>query len=486
MLGLILGYCPYLVKEIEGICCGGRNTLEIYNDTQDLLDRLTDPGLPAPNVVFLNTDGSFSSAAARVINKAKSVDSRITTVAVTGGSTNTRQTQAADFALTLPEDLSRLPEILAEADPAAQAIITRRELEQKLTDAQRKMQTILDRLTEGIAVIDASGRIIRVNRKLAEIYGAQNPSAFLGKRCHQALWNLPGPCDNCPKLSPTETVETARELCIGDRTLHLDVSAAELYNGRGEIIGIIESIRDATPRLKLEESLLESEKMKSIGLMAAGLAHELRNPITVINSTAEYCLEIQDDEELERGFESILNAAGQAEKVIRELLNYARPAPTRFEAVSVPELLRTTAGMIAAQCMAQQVELILELPPSLRPVSADRSRLQQALLNFMLNGIQAMDNGGTLTVTAESTEETVEMRISDTGRGMTARELECVFDPFFTTRRGGVGLGMPNAKRVVTAHRGHISLDSVTGKGTTVTIVLPAAQHIEHAAVEIA
>ena len=428
-------------------------------------------------MVFLNIDGSFGPAAGRLIGKVKSLDRRVATVAITSGDANTPQARAADFALEVPEGLARLPGILAECNCAAHLVTSHRELEQKLADVQRQIQIMLDRLTEGVAVIDPSGTIIRVNRKLLAIYCAQDPSAFLGKACHEALWGLPKPCDDCPRRAGVERIEDARIVRMGDRALNLDVCISELSDGRGGTAGMIESIRDATPRLKLEENLLESEKMKSVAMMAAGLAHELRNPIAIISATAEYCLEIQDNEELESGCTSIMNAAAQAEKVISDLLNFTSPAPAQFEPVSLNELLSSTAQMVAAQGAAQGVKITPDLPPSLPPVNAERSRLQQALLNFMLNGIEAMGCGGTLTIEAESTEdESAEIRITDTGCGMTPEELQRAFEPFFTTKGGGVGLGMPNAGRIIKAHKGQVMLYSEAGEGTTVRIVLPAAQ----------
>ena len=484
MLSFVLGGCSTLVKEIEQVCSGSGHVIEIYNSASHLLNRLADPELPSADTVFVNIGRVSQAAADRVISKAKSADSRTTIVAVTEQRAGTTQAPRADYVLGLPADLRRLPKILCTEASPVQEIITRRELEQKLAQAQQKMQTILDNLTQGVAVVDRAGTVVRVNATLVRMYGAPDASAFLGKPCHRALWGLLEPCDNCPRLTSQASIEDSRTLHIGDRALRLDVSAAVLSDGA---LGVIETIRDATPRLELEESLLESEKMKAVGLMAAGLAHELCNPIAIINSTAEYCMQTQDDEELESAFETILNATGQAEKVIRELLNFARPAPNHFELCSPGDLLRATAGMVAAQCKTHRVKLVVDLPDALPAINADRSRLQQALLNFLLNGIEAMEQGGTLAVAARPVgQTTLEIQISDTGAGMTPEQRQRVFEPFFTGKHGGVGLGMPNARRIVTAHRGKVTISSEPGEGTIVTIVLPAAELVNDFAAETA
>lgn len=480
MVTLVLGYCPPLLKELQSIRPTGGHTVEVYSSDADMLKRLADASLPAPDIAFLNVD---AAEPAEVI--AKAAANGITTVAVTTGGNGAAH--SADFAITLPHHLDRIAEILSDSDPATREIVSQRELEQKLADAQHKMQGILDQLAEGVAIVDNTGKIIRVNRKLIEIYGAPDASAFLGRPCHQGLWGLPEPCENCPKLCGAGSLDESRYFEIGDRSLHLDVSAAMLSDSHGGAIGMIESIRDATPRLKLEENLLESEKMKVVGLMATRLAHELRNPMTVINATAECCLEMQDDPELATALASILNAAGQAEKIIRDLLGFARPAPSRFEPVSLHELLKATAGMLSAQCRKHRVKLALGLPHWLPTINADRSRLQQAIMNFMLNGIEAMQPAGTLTVTAGQVgEAAVEVRIADTGSGMTAEQLKQVFELFFTTKPDGVGLGMANAKKIVKAHGGKVNLESVPGTGTTVTITLPAIRRAHAIAAETA
>jgi len=496
MLSLVLGYCPSLIRELESACAGGCQ-IETYGNRRQVGARLGDDALPRPNLLFYDLDALSGSAAVRLIKSARSSSSRITIIGITQGRSvrsaavagtarKRKMAPVPDFLLTIPEDLPRLRDIITDAGSAAEPVAGSLELHQRLAAAQLRMQGILDRLTEGVAVIDSFGTVTRVNRKLVEILGARDASEFLGKRCHEALWRLPGTCRACPRFTEAPIEET-RTLRQAESMMHIDVCAARLADASGATIGVIESIRDATPRLRLEQSLIESEKMKAIGMIAAGLAHELRNPLAIISATADYCLQVAEDPDVCGGLESIANAVQSADKIIRDLLNFARPAPDHFEPVSVGAMVHSTVGMLAAECRKRGVDVNVDLPCELPPVRADRGKLQQALLNFTLNGVEAMDEGGTLTITARPTEgRTVEIEIADTGRGLAPDELERVFEPFFSTKTGGVGLGMPISRKIIEAHEGHVRIDSSPGKGATVRIALPAAMAVEHKAVGIA
>ena len=490
MLSLLLGYCPSLIREIEGSSPHGTSLIEVHGSRTSLLKRLAEHGLPPAGVLFFDAGSISPVAAQRLITSVRSIASHIIIAGVVENRPagwSPPATVQPDLFLRFPDDLPRLRELLAEHDSAADAVGESRDLERKLAMAQLRMQTVLDQLAEGVAIIDAFGIVTRVNRRLVDLLGAEDASAFLGKPCHEVLWGLRSQCRTCPRMHQSDDVQEMRTHELSGRTMHLDVSARHLADASGVAIGTIETIRDAAPRLRLEESIVESEKMKAIGLIAAGLAHELRNPLAIISTTAECCMDMQDDPEVTSSLESITNAVRAAEKVIRDLLNFARPAPDYFESVSIRELLASLAGMLSAECRKRGVKIAADLDRELPSVYADRAKLQQALLNFMLNGIEAMESGGTLTISARrSGGRTLEVAIADTGRGMTEPELARVFEPFYSSKPGGVGMGMPISMKIVQAHQGHVRIDSSPGRGTTVRIALPAVEAVEHKAVGIA
>jgi len=235
---------------------------------------------------------------------------------------------------------------------------------------------------------------------------------------------------------------------------------------------------------KIDDALIESEKSKAIAAIAAGLAHELRNPLTIISTTAEYCMQVHDDPDLQDALSAIVKAADNAERILRDLLNFARPAPNILEDVQPQWLIKSTASMIAARIKTRGINLNLDLPRNLPPIAVDSKRLQQALLNFMLNAIDAMTTGGTLTVSAREAPGTcLEIAVADTGCGFTPEQMKHLFEPFRTTKTGGVGLGMAVSRSIIKAHDGTIRVESEPGSGSTITVKLPAASNTKAATI---
>jgi len=491
------------MDEIGGVRPSGVDRIEIFREKTLLLRRLQDRGLPAADVLFLPL-AEASAGIARFTRKVKSLSPGLIIIATTT-TPDAPSCAEADFVVRLPEEADRLRSILMEAGSPASEVGQRRQLEQMLVSAQLKMQCVLDQLAEGVAVVDPGCSITRVNRKLMDLLGRPQESApadgssagaavsespdasgFLGRPCYEALWNLAAPCPNCPRTTGERSLQETRIVEAGGRTMQIDASASLMLDAGGHTIGVLETVRDASPRLKLEERLIESEKMKAIALIAAGMAHELRNPLTVINTTAECGQQLTADDDSRESFEVIINAVRSADKVIRDLLQFARPAPQYLQPVAVGELIEVSMNMISARARKQGVQVELHLANSLPSVNADRGKLQQALLNFMLNAIEAMQSGGVLSLQAAPRNGAVDITIADTGCGMSKDEMARVFEPFFTTKRGGVGLGMAVSRKIIDAHQGQVMIDSAKGRGTTVKISLPARPAVERAAIEIA
>jgi len=475
MLGIFLGYDPLLIREIERISPRGALRVEIFHDPADLLERAAQPDLERPCVAFIPASASNGNGLFRRI---KAAPRPPVAIAVANGDGCSRAPAEADLLLRLPGDLPRLHEILFDGGHLADEPPLRL-LEQRLASAQEKMQLILDQLAEGVAVIDHRGRVTRVNSKLVDLFGAPDASVFLDRPCHEALWDLPSPCSDCPRGRPAAG-RVARTARVGAGIVACEACVAPLGDG------VLETVRE-TATSAIDEAFVEAQKSKALATFAAGLAHELRNPLTVVDTTAQYCLEIADDAELRSSLLSIVKAARAAEAILAELLNFARPAAYTFEPVAVGDVIRSTACMIAAKCRKHGIDVAVSLPPSLPAIRADRARLQQALLNFMLNAVESMASGGTLTLAADALPGgCVEVLIADTGCGMSAEQLEKTFQPFYSTKPKGVGLGMPISRKIVLAHRGDVTVESAPDAGTAVRISLPAAQEVHNEALEIA
>ncbi len=221
--------------------------------------------------------------------------------------------------------------------------------------------------------------------------------------------------------------------------------------------------------------MLRADRLATIGELAAGAAHEIRNPLTSIKSSLQY-LESRCREENEKKlFGVALRETDRIDEILAALLSFSRPTELRKEPCDLVALLEESAALVAIQARAKGVDLRTSLPPAPVVVEADGSQLKQVFLNVFLNAVQAMEAGGALAVEAlRAGSGRSLVRIKDTGPGIPEEALEKVFDPFFTTKKGGTGLGLSICYTIVKAHGGEIEVRSRVGEGTTVLVTLPA------------
>jgi signal transduction histidine kinase len=227
--------------------------------------------------------------------------------------------------------------------------------------------------------------------------------------------------------------------------------------------------------------LLESHKLRAVGDLTAGVAHELNNPINNIILTSEIMKETYkelDDEERQDMINDLVTQSQRAQQVVRNLLDFARESETKTEDLHIDRLLNETIDLAKNQIRLAKIEFRQDIPENLPPVYGDRKLLIQVFLNLLLNAIDAMPNGGTLTVrvTPEKKTSFVAIHIVDTGIGIPKHTLGSIFNPFFTTKPTGkgTGLGLSVAKGIIEKHGGDISVVSTVGEGTTFTVELPS------------
>jgi PAS domain S-box-containing protein len=277
-----------------------------------------------------------------------------------------------------------------------------------------------------------------------------------------------------------ETVRVAKD----GRPVQVEVSASLLRDPQGRIIGRSAIIRDISERKRLEEAKLQSERLAVIGAMSAKLAHEIRNPLSSIVLNIDL---VRDEiEALARTSEttpdearsllkSIDSEVRRIQRVTQEYLQFARlPKPQR-ETVLLHEIIEQRFAFIQSLFDAAGVTLHTQLDHAAPPVHADEEQLWQAILNLARNAIEAMPEGGTLQVSVESAGDDTLLVISDTGKGMSTDEAKNLFKPFYSTKPGGTGLGLPLTQQIIHEHGGRIEVQTVPGQGTTFTIRLPKA-----------
>ncbi len=225
---------------------------------------------------------------------------------------------------------------------------------------------------------------------------------------------------------------------------------------------------------RLEQEIRQADKLKAISLLAAGMAHEIKNPLSTLKTFAEFLPEKAHDPEFLRTFQPLVTKeVSRIDHIVRQLMNFAKPAPTQLQPVQVTNLLEETLSFLTSDCLKHRVQVhrVYDCDES---VQADPQQLRQVFLNLLLNSLEAMDGqGGELAVATARHNGHLQVTIEDTGPGISKADLTHVFDPFFTTKASGTGLGLSVVQGIITEHRGRIDITSAPGHGTTVTLKFP-------------
>jgi len=244
-------------------------------------------------------------------------------------------------------------------------------------------------------------------------------------------------------------------------------------------MGAVLLMHDLTDLKTLEKKVRRQDRLAALGKMAAGVAHEVRNPLSSIKGFATLLgSKFKPGSEEQKAAELLVNEAERLNRSITELLNYARPIPLQKTRINTEHFLADSLKLISADAEALGISLVLEVSPQLSEMVLDPDRMNQVLLNLYLNGLQAMESkgyGGTLKVVAKPGAQStgIDIVISDTGEGISEEDLDQILDPYFTTKPKGTGLGLAIASKIIDEHHGTIGFVSGEGEGTTVTVSLP-------------
>ena len=340
-----------------------------------------------------------------------------------------------------------------------------------------RIRVFSDRLVEnmpiGLVALGPAGEVAVVNPAGCELLG-QAVAAMIG---HPARGVLPGAlmalADRLGPGQPSIEEETACEMRPGV-SLPLAVSAAVLCDDDGSDLGRILIFKDLSDVRALEAAVERSKRLAAVGSLAGGVAHEIRNPLSSLKGFATYFKERStENPEAEQIAGIMIQEVDRLNRVVSQLLELSRPVKISPKALKLGAVIDTAAALVQPQAAAAGVEISVAVADDLPPVPMDPERMHQVLLNLLLNAMEAMDHGGRLEVAARTSESHVEVRVSDSGRGILAQDLGHVFDPYFTTKSTGTGLGLAIVHQIVEAHRGAVHIDSRPGSGTTVRLHLP-------------
>lgn len=336
---------------------------------------------------------------------------------------------------------------------------------------------LVAKLPVGVIVTDRDGRVTTWNRAATEMTGVAGAVA-VGK---EPVTLLPPAlavffAEGGSGGNTATGLEQEVTITVADTAQHLLCHVIDALDQQGVYQGQVLLISNLTQIKGMEKEMRENERLAAVGRMAAGVAHEVRNPLSSIKGLALLLkTKFAPDSRESETAGLLIQEVERMNRTVSELLSFARPAPLEVRAVRLNKLLADNLRLIASDAENSGVVTRLRLAEDLRSVAGDADRLSQVFLNLLLNAVQSMEGGGELTVSAENNPgpETVLVTIRDTGCGIVRENLGQVFYPYFTTKNNGTGIGLAISQKIVSDHRGTIRIDSAPGQGTTVTVELP-------------
>jgi len=329
----------------------------------------------------------------------------------------------------------------------------------------------------GLLAIDAEDRIVSINQNAESVFSISSDGA-MGRRVSDIL---PQPLLKFYAQLKRREGRIDRELdfpAAGSSTIiPLEIMGTALKDEEGHFMGWVILFRDLSEIRRLKKEMARSQRLASIGRLAAGVAHEIRNPLSSIKGFATYFKEryatVPEDR---KTAEIMIQEVERLNRVISQLLEFARPMTIRKRPALLNDAIRDSLKMVEGDAFARGIHVRFQGDPHAKEVFIDPDRIKQVLLNLYLNAIEAMEAEGLLSVEViRADDEThFEVRVSDTGKGIRKEDLPHLFDPYFTTRSSGTGLGLAIVHNIIEAHGGEVHIRSTQGEGTTVILRLPA------------
>lgn len=383
--------------------------------------------------------------------------------------------------VSLGEELSLMARALKdrETELGKQA----RELEQayrRVDELKRYHERIVRSLNTAVLVTNRQIVLTSANPASEHSFGL-SPKALIGS----PLQSLPLGVELEARLGPLQRCLDAPDVAhitampLGDRLA--DVSLAPLKNELGGNVGLVVSLEDVTEAVQTKEALIRSERLAAIGRMSAHVTHEIRNPLSSIGLNTEMLTELighmqgapEDQEEAQQIGAAIGREVDRLTTITGDYLKFARLPEPVLRPVQVEDLLQAIASFMRRDLDAAQVQLELELEAPIPEIHLDADQIRQALLNLIRNGKESMPEGGPLCIRAANEPEGLIIEVKDQGHGIAPDNLSRVFDPFYSTKLTGTGLGLPLTAQIIQEHGGRLTVSSTLGEGTCFRVCLP-------------
>lgn len=404
---------------------------------------------------------------------------------------------ALDYVVKSADNFTSMSRIVRLALREWSLIKERRKVFDAISRGKREWEQTFDAVPDLIAIIDVNHTISRVNRAMADRCGLR-PSDFPGRKCYEIVHGSDSPPPFCPHVLMMQNMkEHAEEISEIRLNGFFDVTVSPLYDDMGQVTGCVHVARDITERKnaeeerrKLEQQLLQAQKLESLGVLAGGIAHDFNNILTIVLG---HCFMMKDDPEISNKTHvlDIEAAANRAADLCRQMLAYAGKSPLVQAQVNMWLLLDEVVNMLKSG-IKKNISFELDLMRDVPPIKGDISQIQQIVMNLIINAAEAIgDKGGVIRVLLSKSEILPEqavkdflgnsihagkyarMEVTDNGCGMDDETIQRAFEPFFTTKFSGRGLGMSAILGIIKAHDGALQLSSSLGAGTSITCFFP-------------
>jgi len=333
-------------------------------------------------------------------------------------------------------------------------------------------ETLIKNMPVGLVAFDGGGKIISCNEKAQEILEVSCPDLSEAKYTE----NLPEPLQNLLAGLPAKGGLVEQDI---------EITAFDGEKKKWEVLGAVLVdddissgkmllIRDVTQIRELEKEVARSRHLTSISSLAAGVAHEIRNPLSSIKGFAVYLKErLQSDSEDKKTADIIIDEVERLNRVITQLIEFARPMDLKKESARLSSFVEHTVKLVEPEVSNNNVTVNINVGKNEPFVEADPDKVKQVLLNIFLNALMAMKKGGSLDIDIIEEKESVQVVVKDTGKGIGENDLPRIYDPYFTSKPAGTGLGLAVVQKIMEAHGGKISVESARGKGTKVSLYFP-------------
>lgn len=361
-----------------------------------------------------------------------------------------------------------------------------------LLRSRNTLRTMFDSLPLSIYIIDKTYTIVAVNFSRSRRLGL-SPRQIVRRNCYAVLYGLSEPCEGCHAfetfLTGQNTLRLLREQRpsaaeLDETFVEWEINTFPIYDEQAAVSQVILIEQDVTEKRILEANLIQSEKLAAVGQLAAGIAHEINNPLTAIIANTQILRhDLPDSSSDWHDSLNLIETAGtRASQVISNLLGIARKETNDFEPIDLNETLHDALSLVKHELAKRPVQVNLNLAAGMPQLTASKDQLQGVWVNLILNAIDALDKENcAITITTRYTLRGFEVIIQDNGRGIAPEYIGRVFEPFFTmkTARRGTGLGLPVCMRAIRQHGGTITVKSQPGKWTRFTVNLPAECRVE-------